>query len=141
MTDFNNTREQARALWVQALRSGDYEQTQGALCRTRDSGPGGNLTPRQAGYCCLGVACDVYQKNEGGLRLGTDDDLDDGYQTFDGEEGVLPDIVADWLGITHAGDLENNDRTSLVDMNDEGATFSEIADLIDDGQAAGLLQA
>ena len=42
-------------LWLEALESGGYTQTQGYLHDT-------------IGWCCLGVACDVYQKQVGGLR-------------------------------------------------------------------------
>jgi hypothetical protein len=38
--------EEAKRLWVAALRSGKYDQTTGAL---RDG----------VGYCCLGVLCEV----------------------------------------------------------------------------------
>lgn len=42
-----------RKLWVEALRSGEYEQTNGAL-RYEDK------------FCCLGVACDLYRKHGSG---------------------------------------------------------------------------
>jgi hypothetical protein len=42
-----------RQAWVDALRSGKYPQTKGMLFRKEASA----LYP--AGYCCLGVLCDV----------------------------------------------------------------------------------
>ena len=42
--------EEARALWVKALRSGEYKQTTGQL-------------RKDDGHCCLGVACDLYGKH------------------------------------------------------------------------------
>lgn len=46
-------------LWVEALRSGDYEQTTGTLQRVADN-PDDLLA---SGLCCLGVACEVYNKH------------------------------------------------------------------------------
>ena len=40
--------------WVDALRSGEYKQTRGAL-RGDDEG-------NEPKFCCLGVACDLYAK-------------------------------------------------------------------------------
>jgi hypothetical protein len=37
--------------WIAALRSGDYPQTQNELCNS-------------AGYCCLGVLCDIYDNTK-----------------------------------------------------------------------------
>lgn len=39
--------------WVKALRSGEYEQTQGQLHKNEDN----YLAPK--GFCCLGVLCDL----------------------------------------------------------------------------------
>lgn len=36
--------------WIAALRSGDYDQGKGALCR---------VTKEGAKYCCLGVAYEI----------------------------------------------------------------------------------
>lgn len=46
------TKEELRSEWVKALRSGEYEQSQSVL---RDD----------VGFCCLGVACDVYSNLTG----------------------------------------------------------------------------
>jgi hypothetical protein len=40
-----------RQAWLEALRSGDYQQGRGAL-KQKDEGNG-------VVYCCLGVACEV----------------------------------------------------------------------------------
>jgi len=39
--------------WVEALRSGEYEQGKGILCM--DDEISGDWK-----YCCLGVACDIF---------------------------------------------------------------------------------
>ena len=108
-------------LWVHTLRSGQYEQTKGAL-RSKDR------------FCCLGVACDLY--DEGGWA---EDDFDPRGYRVDGEEldDILPNAVKRWLGLrTSMGKFESSDGIfpTLVDVNDDGVTFEEIADLIEKHQ-------
>lgn len=130
-----------RKLWVKALRSGEYEQTRSWL---RDDD----------GFCCLGVACDVYRQVTGNGEwvaklCGTDDRHP---LTFDlGEDGadasVLPWEVQEWFGLTESrgqlvsggqsfGDEGNHSIAhTLTDANDDGGlSFDEIADLIDNGE-------
>jgi hypothetical protein len=121
-----------REQWCAALRSGEYEQTKGALRRYR---PGG----KPAGYCCLGVLTDLYVKagnpetyytGDAGDYIGRDDDSV--WNT-----GVLSDPVTEWAGLS-----SDNPRLrtknglcglSAAELNDEGVTFAEIADRIDGG--------
>ena len=98
--------------WVQALRSDDYEQGQRALRDDDDH------------YCCLGVACDISELSEwdGGDYLN--------------QGGDLPDEVMDWLGLaTPEGTYFWRDRGltrhTLAELNDNGFTFNEIADIIE----------
>lgn len=99
--------------WVEALRSGEYKQGTGVLKSTRD--------PEHPTYCCLGVLVDVAKKHGvKGARL-------DPGQTH-------PTIsVGEWAGIK----AENGyispkvNGECLVNLNDHGATFAEIADLIE----------
>jgi hypothetical protein len=113
--------------WVAALRSGEYAQTRGFL---HDSN----------GYCCLGVACDLYQKEVGGLlvrvesvAVGHGDKLVGEHATYyDGQHGVLPVAVRDWLGLINAtGDHCVAGGRSLASMNDSGDDFRTIADFIE----------
>ena len=95
--------------WVDALRSGKYKQ---ARRRLRYRG----------GMCCLGVACDIAAEP---LKLkwrGTE---------FDGEKEVLPPSVQEWLGINSANGSFVFEWKCLSDINDNGAKFDEIADLIE----------
>ena len=68
--------------WVKALRSGKYKQTTGQLRECDDDG-------KPVGYCCLGVLCDITQK-ESGLRW------DDG---FNDSDGSLPDSIEKLTGL------------------------------------------
>ena len=105
--------------WVEALRSGEYDQANGAL-RNGD------------GFCCLGVACDLAR-----VELGTEwEESDDGAARLAGSSsfGYLPVGVQRWLG------LASNDGSfwpggggteTLASLNDDGKTFSEIAAVIE----------
>lgn len=100
--------------WVAALRSGDYTQTTGMLHRLND------------GYCCLGVACEI-----SGIA---------GWEMFgnsttcwysDSSED-LPDSVVGWLGIEDRNPtIREYDRMSAAELNDNGCSFSLIADMIE----------
>lgn len=100
-------------LWVEALESGAYKQ---AL---------GTLQSRQR-FCCLGVACDLYQKvGPGDLEVGIGDF---GYVHYDGHNSVLPKKVMTWLGIR--SDTGGYYTGSLVGLNDNGTSFQQIAEVI-----------
>jgi len=98
-------------LWVDALRSDEYEQTYGRL-EVRD------------GYCCLDVACRVYQEQTG-IKLKTDDgDLEGG------NLGGGYDQVREWLGLKSPSGRYIGD--SLTSNNDEDKyTFADIANIIE----------
>ena len=120
--------EQARAKLVGALRSEEYKQTSGAL---RDAD----------GYCCLGVACDLYRKTEDPERDWVlvdaksviDQDKLDEHWEFLNTNDLLPQEVMEWLGFaTRKGDLHDG-RSALSTLNDQGEGFEYIADVIEDG--------
>ena len=108
--------------WVKALRSGEYEQTTGAL-------------RRGDGYCCLGVACDI-------SGLGEWRDKPDMAESFyvigdrPGESATLPRDVREWLGVESANpnllDEHGNRHISAAFLNDtKGYTFDQLADAIE----------
>lgn len=114
-----------KAKWVAALRSGEYQQTTGAL-------------RKEGGYCCLGVLCDV-----AGATWSRGDPNDRYWiATYNGEreEGVLPGSLAraifgayehqDPRVIVYAGD--RNHKTTLSVLNDDGKTFAELANIIEE---------
>lgn len=116
--------------WVQALRSGKYKQTTGRLCRTKPKQKGGtDETPQEGSYCCLGVLCKLYAREKHqrafihtkkrGWRF------IDGYSKSFGLWDMPPDEVLGFAKV-HRVDAEN-----LAQMNDDGATFEEIADYIE----------
>lgn len=95
--------------WAAALRSGKYKQGRGALCD-------------QGMYCCLGVACeiwDVEKHSTDGTFFEYGESLCAGYAPS--ELGIF--------GINSQGELSNG--SNLTEVNDAGATFAEIADIIE----------
>jgi len=102
-----------------ALRSGEYKQTKQRL-------------RNDEGFCCLGVACDIYMKETGDgewvkMALGSSQKF------MIGEVGSmtsLPKPVAEWFGIQGLG-YYNSSEPHLAQLNDKGRSFQEIATFID----------
>jgi hypothetical protein len=110
--------------WVEALRSGEFKQAQRKLRRSDGT------------FCCLGVACELYRRECGeGEWVGV---ADENYLEFDVSdertELGLPKSVKDWLGLNSPeGEFKHKraGRTWLTVKNDQGASFEEIAALIE----------
>ena len=90
--------------WVEALRSGKYAQTKRQLAYGES-------------YCCLGVACE----------LAIDSGIISSYESTD---NGLPEEVQNALGLRFSIGVYGK-NTSLAGINDKGATFNEIADIIE----------
>lgn len=87
-----------RRTWATALRSGEYEQGRGYL---RNNGE----------YCCLGVACDLFDRDSlSHLEMESNDISEKTDQTLK---------------------LSLSVRNRLANMNDDGSSFREIADYIE----------
>lgn len=94
-------------LWIDALRSGEYEQGRGGLARRFD--PNGSWQ-----YCCLGVACEVAIKD--GLDLAVSEGYG-GSKPYGAakETGFLPDEVVQWLGVDEANPVVLSDDPASQD--------------------------
>lgn len=99
--------------WINALRSGEYDQGAGDLFK------GGQ-------YCCLGVLCDVlgYQPSEGDYDFVTPK----AKRPVNAVGGIGPDSESN-EGI--AG-LPLQVRRTLADWNDQGVTFEQISDWLEE---------
>ena len=118
MSEFKHSREEARKLWVEALRSGEYQQGRNYLCT-------------ESRFCCLGVACDLFIKHERLLNVRT---RETGVKEFNEEAMGLPCEVQQWLGLTgKEGVYRDHEHLSrcLSAHNDSGKTFDEIASIIE----------
>ena len=107
--------------WVKALRSGQYDQTQGYLCEISKKGDS---------FCCLGVLCDIYareDKDRPGFVLPIEEDdwkegeSADEYATYLGSDTSLTQEVLDWAGIDECG--VHLDK--LITLNDDGSSEDE----------------
>lgn len=107
--------QQIKEKWMNALRSGEYSQTRGALRTTE-------------GFCCLGVLCDLYSK-ETGTEWG-EYQKDFANSSFLGELATFPPKVGEWSGIERANPYFEEVGT-LASLNDGGKEFTEIADVIE----------
>jgi hypothetical protein len=118
-----------KAKWVAALRSGDYRQIKGNL--HQQAGETLNL---RAGYCCLGVLCDLAARE--GVVAGSLNPRS-GIWAYgaDTDTGVLPREVLDWAGLKDPDPVVpvGDDVASLTTVNDDYLLpFSRIADLIEE---------
>jgi hypothetical protein len=119
MKIITRTREQVYRLWIKALRSGHYRQTEGQLRKTKNF----SSEHTSYAYCCLGVLQDLAVK-DGGAPWATQYGEDHGDMPY-GEDGEPKKNILKFLGLTDA--MVNK----LVELNDnEGASFEEIANHI-----------
>jgi hypothetical protein len=102
-----------------ALRSGEYKQARGVLQNT-------------GGYCCLGVMCDVYEKETGNVLGRTPSGL------LNGNTLRKHTDVKEWVGLQGAlGECAYEDRLTVI--NDRAdSSFAYIADFIE-SEPQGLL--
>ena len=127
-----------KAEWIRRLRSGQYNQGKGALRRKR-------RTQEKDEYCCLGVLCEIAVE-AGVVQRFLKRELIPGAEKFayglseeDQRTAFLPLEVQIWAGLNGTNPAIR--RTSpryphirarfLSDLNDQGTSFAEIADLID----------
>jgi hypothetical protein len=113
--------------WIDALRSGKYKQGRGYLRTSRDE------------YCCLGVLCDLYSKENPSIQWEPFSDNTELY-SFNGLVAVPPYCVNDWcdqeelnIDITQEECMHDpRDTVALAGINDmQSSNFNMIADLIE----------
>ena len=116
--------------WLEALRSGSYQQGTGVLRDAENS------------FCCLGVLCDLYVKEHPErsweARLDALDFEDDIELTttyaLDCETDLLPERVKLWAELEDDNPAvkDGSVLTRLTVLNDEaGRSFPALADLIE----------
>ncbi len=150
--------QEIKALWVAALRSGDYkQQTNGVLCDI-------NPDTKEEKWCCLGVLTDLYVKLYPEELIITNEN--NRYKGYRSPNEIMENAwylhgkVKDWAGLKSTGgnfeqeiqeqnvhnelkaELEMKNKhnyletghltmSSLALVNDNGCSFSEIAQIIE----------
>src|SRR5436309_3328868 len=116
-----------RQAWLEALRSGEYKQGEGALKRL-------DSYSCSIVHCCLGVACEVVAPDRFTVKPVQYEKYEFIGENYDDELGTVkvnltgapPDDVLKALGINHE---EMND---LIDMNDrQHRDFDYIANYVE----------
>lgn len=120
-----------KAKWLERLRDPEIKQGRGTLKAEVD----GEML-----YCCLGVLCEIAVE-EGIIKESTFNEESNSYAYQNGvnteghpivEFGVLPSNVARWAGF--GGDVNPwiSGAGGLAAMNDDGKSFNDIADIIEE---------
>jgi len=115
--------QRIKELWVKALRSGEYKQTQHFLNCDR-------------GFCCIGVLADLYIKetNEGHWQQTTTPV--DGVTPLvfnDVNASILPVEVMEWAGLVNELIVTSeHGKVSFYELNDSlRLSFVEISNIIE----------
>ncbi len=121
-------KKEIKEQWIKALRSGEYRQARGKLCKVNGKG--------NKSFCCLGVLTDLAIKSgevDGSWRI-----YDTSYMIYDTSNVLLSRNIIKWAGmngIDTDGETyyENCSVSSIVlaTKNDKGASFKQIANIID----------
>lgn len=106
-------KEEIKDIWVKALRSGKYKQTQLRL-RNGDK------------FCALGVLCDLCDP--------TGWDTSSIKSCYRARGGMIAPSVQEWSGIRSgfAEFKQDGKPNSIMKINDSGKSFTEIADVIEE---------
>jgi len=124
-------RKEIAEKWVAALRSGEYQQERGYL-------------HTEHGHCCLGVLCDLHQRETGDGEWRPWGSGDAGHSQcyrdglgIDGEYAPPPG-VREWADMEEDPCVRvkqpDGDETAdeIVNLNDQGYSFLQLADLIEE---------
>lgn len=112
-------------VWVEELRSGKYKQ-------------GGDFLCKDDHYCCLGVLCEIYNREViptdfKTVKHSVDKEADIVY--YGHSSDVLPYNVQEWAGmVSDIGSYYDHTTSwqySLSELNDGGHSFNELADIIE----------
>lgn len=110
---------------MKALRSGEYKQTKGRL-------------KTEEGFCCLGVLCDLYLKEQSEEWKSSDFIEEDEVLSYEiySCDTLPPESVVVWAGLPCASPgvmIDYRDYVNdLTELNDSlGKSFAEIADYIE----------
>lgn len=103
-----------KRVWLEALRSGEYKQGRGTMCRVDDNGA--------YSFCCLGVLAD--------------ETIDTDWYPLGAADAYTLGHRGPWGGLGHANmktlGLSLSAQAALAKANDSGLRFSSIAKAIEE---------
>jgi hypothetical protein len=110
-----------KQFWLENLRNGKFNQGNDNLCSVSDSG--------KKSHCCLGVLGEIIaekQIKDHKKRINIELKPLRNIYSFNGATGLLPTSISEMVTIN----LTIQDL--LASLNDRGATFKQIADVIEE---------
>lgn len=116
----NLTPKQLTKKWIEALRSGEFNQTKWSLINKHR-------------YCCLGVLCEI-SKEQFNLTTKNLGAFSEFVLRGRGYAGTLPPKMSEYIKLHRMPSPRKDVRDYegvLIDMNDQGSSFPEIADYIE----------
>jgi hypothetical protein len=113
--------------WIDALRSGDYEQGTEHLLNNWSTDEEGELVEKDT-YCCLGVACALFDPEWLMDRL-----AEDNTATTDVSVEVAMKLAEEGVNLeSEFGEFDDENISFLLGTkNDHGYTFAQIADALE----------
>ncbi len=103
-----------KAKWVKAVRSGRYEQN---IIELRVGKKNTGFS-----YCCLGVACNIMDRH---WKISKFNNITYSHKHSEPGYDALNHTFLKQINLTH------KQESKLIDMNDAGKSFNEIADYIE----------
>lgn len=104
--------------WIKALRSGNYKQGKFKLRNSKNE------------FCCLGVLCNLHAEAHPEIAR-----TEYSKGSYMGYSIHLPEDVCKWAELSCPGGgfrYETGKIESLESLNDNGTSFSDIADIIEE---------
>lgn len=121
----NKMNPEVKALWLEALESGEYKQCKGKLTHVAEDG--------SKSHCCLGVLSELGVR-AGVLSSKTYPEANRLYYGDYEESATVPPEVMKWADLSSCNPdvvFKDDGRVALAHLNDEvELTFPEIAALI-----------
>lgn len=104
--------------WTAALRSDEFRQGKNGLRRMDGQ------------HCCLGVLCELHRRANPSYSW--QDGIAGEFDVYDTYISALPESVMLWAGLREQNPKVPHPSGNLGQMNDNGFTFAEIADVIEE---------
>jgi len=113
-----------KKVWLKALRSGEYKQTEAFLCVEKKEG--------EPEFCCLGVLCEEVGDGEWRFKKGNKNECLPPHWTYSDPGRKISFASFPPPALMRRVGLDIRHAQELTNRNDEGWSFEEIADYIEE---------